>query len=142
MIVIGTRSAKHYPLIAAGFVARALLVAVLLLPPLYWLERAAGTFPSGAFTREAAWQIHDEGEHLIYLGGIVLERNRHTVVGGALGCIAGAAIGGGGAAVVGFFTAGAGFAAIPVASAAGCGMLGLGGAAIGYPLDDYIDIDL
>lgn len=138
--MIETRSAKHYPLIAGGFAARALLVAVLLLPPLYWLERAAGASPGAGLTTEAAWQIHDGSEHVIYLGGIVLERNRHTVVGGALGCIAGAAVGAGGAAVVGFFTAGIGFAAIPVASAAGCGMLGLGGAAIGYPLDDYIDL--
>jgi len=140
--MIGTRSAKHYPLIAVGFAGRVLLVAVLLLPPLYWLERAAGSLPSAGFTTQAAWQIHDESEHAIYIGGILVERNRHTIVGGALGCVAGAAIGASGAAVVGLFTAGAGFAAIPVASAVGCGLVGLGGAAIGYPLDDYIDLDL
>jgi hypothetical protein len=138
--MIAARSTKHYPLIAAGFVGRALLVAVLLIPPLHWLARAGSTLPGAAFTSQAAGEIHDRSEHAIYLGGIVLERNRHVVVGGALGCVAGAAIGAGGAALIGVFTAGAGFAAIPAASAAGCGALGLSGAAIGYPLDDYIDL--
>ncbi len=137
--MIGTRSARHYPLIALGFAARALLVAVLLVPPLHWLARAGG---GAALTTQAAWEIHDESEHAIYIGGILVERNRHTIVGGALGCIAGAALGAGGAALVGIVTGGAGFAAIPAASAAGCGVFGLGGAAIGYPLDDYIYIEL
>jgi hypothetical protein len=137
--MIGTRSAKHYPLLAVGFAARALLVAVLLVPPLHWLERAGG---GAALTTQAAWEIHDESEHAIYIGGILVERNRHTIVGGTLGCVAGAALGAGGAALVGVVTAGAGFAAIPAASAAGCGVLGIGGAAIGYPLDDYIYIEL
>lgn len=137
--MVGDRSAKHYPLVAAGFVGRALLVAVLLIPPLHWLGRA-GTLPGAAFTSQAAGEIHDQSEHAIYLGGIVLERNRHIVVGSASGCVAGAALGASGAALIGVFTAGAGFAAIPAASAAGCGVLGLSGAAIGYPLDDYIDL--
>lgn len=137
--MIGTRSAKHYPLLAVGFAARALLVAVLLVPPLHWLERAGG---GAALTTQAAWEIHDESEHAIYIGGILVERNRHTIVGGTLGCVAGAALGASGAALIGVVTAGAGFAAIPAASAAGCGVLGIGGAAIGYPLDDYIYIEL
>ena len=83
--------------------------------------------------------VQDHAEHAIYLGGIGLERNRHTIVGSTIGCVVGAAIGAGVTATAALVTGGAGLALLPAASALGCGVVGLGGAALGYPLDDYVN---
>ena len=69
----------------------------------------------------------------------MLERNRHVVAGGALGCTVGAVVGATVGVTAAVFTGGAGLALIPTAGAVGCGMAGIGGIAIGYPFDDYVD---
>ena len=118
--------------------ALALLLAVALAASADWLMHRHAASPGTGFAAQTLGVAQDGAEHAIYIGGILLERNRHVVVGAVLGCVAGAGIGAGAAAVVGVFTAGAGFAAIPAAAAAGCGLAGFGGGALGWPLDDYL----
>jgi hypothetical protein len=82
-------------------------------------------------------KIQDRVEPAIMLGGVLLERTRHMIAGGALGCAAGAGIGvtvAGGAALL---TGGAAALAIPTAATVGCGLGAPIGAAFGYPLDGY-----
>jgi hypothetical protein len=79
----------------------------------------------------------DTVEPAIFIGGLYVSRSRHVIAGAGLGCTAGAIVGGGSAAVLGFFTAGAGLAAVPTAAAIGCLTGGAIGVALGYPLDSW-----
>jgi hypothetical protein len=98
----------------------------------------APVWPRAAENVESvAGSIQDRVEPAIFLGGIVIDRSRHIIAGGVMGCIAGAGIGATATAAVGLVTGGVALAALPAASAAGCGIGGLGGAAFGYPLDAY-----
>lgn len=118
--------------------ALALLLAVGLAASADWLMHRQVALPETGLAGQTLGVAEDSAEHAIYIGGILLERNRHVVAGAVLGCVAGAGIGAGAAAVVGVFTAGVGFAAIPAAAAAGCGLAGFGGGAMGWPLDNYL----
>jgi hypothetical protein len=118
--------------------ALVLLLALLVAASADWLMHRHVALPATGFAERTLGVAQDGAEHAIYIGGILLERNRHIVAGAALGCFAGAGLGAGAAAIVGVFTAGAGFAAIPAAAAAGCGLLGFSGGAMGWPLDDYL----
>ena len=88
-------------------------------------------------------EVQDRVEPAILVGGVVLERTRHMIAGGTLGCAAGAGVGlvvAGGAAIL---TGGAAAVAMPTAAAIGCGLGAPIGAAFGYPLDRYNwDLDL
>jgi len=125
--------ALHRPL-RYDIALKALVLALCCAAASHWLVPRVGP----AFAARTLGEAHTRAEHAIFLGGIVLERHRHVIAGGLLGCAAGAAVGGGAAAVTGLFTAGVGFAAIPSASLVGCSLAGAGGAALGYPLDDYL----
>jgi hypothetical protein len=120
----------------------AALAAILLGAP---IGRFADLILSGRMPHAAARSVgraQDGAEHGVTLGGIVLERNRHAVAGGVMGCVVGAVVGAGVGVVASVFTAGSGLALIPTAGAVGCGMAGMGGIVIGYPLDDYVnDLD-
>jgi hypothetical protein len=120
--------------------AKASLIVLLLMTAGYWAAHFMRANADPGIAGRTIGEFHDGAEHAIMLGGIVLERNRHMVVGTALGCATGAALGVGAAAVTGVFTAGAGFAVMPAAGAAGCALLGMVGGALGWPLDDYIDL--
>lgn len=85
----------------------------------------------------AVGKMQDRIEPMIFLGGIVVERSRHMIAGGAMGCVVGAGIGATAAAGLGLLTGGVALAGVPVAATVGCGIGGLGGAAFGYPLDSY-----
>ncbi|HEY3919559.1 MAG TPA: hypothetical protein VGL83_17355 [Stellaceae bacterium] len=117
--------------------ALTLLLAVLLAASAGWLTHRSASATATAW--HAVGIAQDDAEHAIYIGGIVLERNRHVVAGAVLGCVAGAALGAGAAAIIGLVTAGAGFAAIPAAATAGCALTGAGGGALGRPLDDFLN---
>jgi hypothetical protein len=98
--------------------------------------RGAGPTISQA-TSALAYTIHDRAEYAIYLGGIEVGRSRHAIAGGSLGCVAGGVVGSTAAGVAGLFTGGTGFAAIPAAASAGCGLGMIVGARIGEDLDNY-----
>jgi hypothetical protein len=95
----------------------------------------------GARTLQSATDLYDRAqdgvEYAIYLGGIEVSRSRNAIAGSGLGCTAGAGLGAAVAAIAGLFTGGAGFAAIPGASAAGCGLGMMGGMFYGRSLDAY-----
>ena len=115
-------------------------VAVLLIAGP--IGRVADLVLSGNGPSVAARVIgraQDGAEHAVVLAGILLERNRHTFAGGTMGCTVGAVVGASVGVVTAVFTGGAGLALIPTGGAVGCGMGGMGGIAIGYPLDDYVD---
>jgi hypothetical protein len=92
-----------------------------------------------------AWQstadfydrAQDQAEYAIYLGGIEVSRSRNAIAGSGLGCAAGAGLGAGFGVIAGLLTGGAGFAAIPGASAMGCGLGMMGGMLYGRSLDSY-----
>jgi hypothetical protein len=99
---------------------------------------------AAATVERVVGKIQDRIEPAIMLGGILLERTRHMIAGGTLGCAAGAGVAvtvAGGAALL---TGGAAGLAIPTAAAIGCGLGAPIGAAFGYPLDGYnweLDLD-
>jgi hypothetical protein len=132
-------TAARRPGLRLDFVAKALLIALCCAVTGNWVAHRIHKQPGITVAERGFGKIHDGAEHAIFLGGIVLERNRHAIAGGTLGCATGAALGAGAATAAGFFTAGAGFAAIPSASIAGCALAGLGGVVMGYPLDDYVN---
>ena len=76
-------------------------------------------------------------EPAVFMGGIIVSRNRHLIAGAAMGCAAGATVGGGGAAAAGVVTGGLGWAAITAAAGIGCLIGAGGGIVVGYPLDDW-----
>jgi hypothetical protein len=80
--------------------------------------------------------LRADAEHAVYIGGILIEWHRHAIAGSTMGCALGAGIGATAAAGAGLLTGGAGFAALPYASAAGCSLGGMAGAALGSPHDD------
>lgn len=125
------------PLFKAELLIKVLLVALISAGVTYGAGTLARTSPP---VQRGVGDIHDTAETAIMIGGILMERNRHVVVGGLMGCVVGGALGAGAAALTGVFTAGLGFAAIPAASAAGCAALGFAGGAVGWPLDDYLDL--
>jgi hypothetical protein len=88
-------------------------------------------------SRDMVYQFRLQVEPAVVSGGLFVSRNRHTIAGGAMGCSAGAAIGGGAAAVVGFASGGLALPAVPPAAALGCAAGGAVGIAVGYPLDNW-----
>ena len=82
-------------------------------------------------------EIRVRVEPAIFIGGVIVSRSRHVIAGTAMGCVAGGAIGAGGAAVIGLTTGGIGFAAVPFAGAIGCVAGGVTGGAFGYPMDAW-----
>lgn len=90
-----------------------------------------------AFAVEAGETARDQIEPIIVRGGVTVERSRHALVGGTMGCAVGAAAGAIVTTGLGFLTGGVAWAGVSVAGAIGCGIGGLGGAAIGRPLDAY-----
>ena len=90
-----------------------------------------------AYATRAIGGVETNAEHAIIIGGILLERNRHLAVGGAMGCTLGAGFGAAAGAGLGLLTGGIGFVSVPAATAVGCGLFGAAGAALGSPLDDY-----
>lgn len=116
-----------------------LAFALLAATPLRVPDPKVPTFKAslGGYATRAVGGIEDRAEHAIIIGGIVLERNRHRAAGSVIGCTLGAGFSAAVAAGIGVVTGGAGFAAIPAASALGCGVFGVVGAAVGSPLDDY-----
>jgi hypothetical protein len=95
----------------------------------------------GARSLQSATDLYDraqdQAEYVIYLGGIQVSRSRNAIAGAGLGCTAGAGLGAATATLAGLLTGGAGFAAIPGASATGCGLGMMGGTLYGRSLDAY-----
>ena len=120
---------------------KAVTLAVILLCAVdgQVADRAVRDFGPGVtdMAELAAHRAQDRIEPIIVRGGITVERSRHTIVGGVIGCAAGVAAGATVIAGLGFLTGGAAFAGVSLASAIGCSVGGFGGAAIGYPLDAY-----
>jgi hypothetical protein len=85
--------------------------------------------------------LYDDAEFAVYIGGIEVSRSRNAIAGSALGCVAGGAVGAVAATAAGLLTGGAGFAALPSASATGCGLGMMAGILFGRTLDDYGDLD-
>ncbi len=132
--MLAVRLHKQKPnLIASALIAVLAIGSLGRVADLAVSTTGSGPTVAGRFLGTA----QDGAEHAIYLGGIVLERNRHLVVGGTMGCAVGAAVGAGVATVAGVFSGGVGFALIPTASMIGCGLGGVAGGAVGRPLDDY-----
>ncbi len=76
-------------------------------------------------------------EPAIYIGGIFVSHSRNTIAGGVMGCAAGAGVGiaiTGGLSLV---TGGLALPGVPVAGVIGCSVGAFGGAALGWPLDDF-----
>ena len=101
-----------------------------------------GPMVAGAVERGIG-EVQDRVEPTILVGGVVIERTRHMIAGGVLGCAVGAGAAltvAGGAAIL---TGGAAAIAMPTAASIGCGLGAPIGAAFGYPLDRYNwDLDL
>ena len=92
---------------------------------------------AAATIERAIGKVQDRVEPAIMIGGILLERTRHMIAGGTLGCAVGAGLSAtvaGGAALL---TGGVAGVAIPTAATIGCGLGAPIGAAFGYPLDGY-----
>lgn len=87
-----------------------------------WLSDTADALQSGA-------------ERAIILGGAVLYKNRHTVAGLGLGCVAGAAVGATSGVAAGLATGGAALPGTGPATALGCALGAAAGASLGRPLD-------
>jgi len=134
------RSVIHHRPMRSFAPAGAILAVTLLAAtplPLPDPHASAPRASWGASMHHAVAAFDTEAEHTIIIGGIILERNRHLAVGSAIGCSIGASLGAGAGAALGLVTAGIGFAAVPAASAVGCGALGVAGAAFGSTLDAY-----
>jgi hypothetical protein len=129
----------HRPIRSFAPAFAVLAFALLSATPLRLPDPKVPTFKAslGGYATRAMAGAELRAEHAIIIGGIVLERNRHLAAGSAIGCTLGAGFGAAAATGIGFVTGGAGFAAIPAASALGCGVFGVAGAAVGSPLDDY-----
>jgi hypothetical protein len=127
------------------------MAAVVLLVGLVFISgisgRIADFFVTNWSTRlidsatAASITLYDDAEFAVYMGGIEVSRSRNAIAGSGLGCVAGGAAGAAAATAAGFFTGGAGFAAIPAASATGCGLGMMAGIMFGRTLDDYGDLD-
>jgi hypothetical protein len=93
----------------------------------------------GARTLQSATDLYDRAqdraEYAIYLGGIQVSHSRNTIAGAGLGCVVGSGLGAAAATMAGLLTGGAGFAAIPGASAMGCGLGMMGGTLYGRARD-------
>jgi hypothetical protein len=76
-------------------------------------------------------------EPALFLGGIVVSRNRHVIAGAVMGCGAGAVLGAGAATALAVATGGIGLAALPPVAGAGCVIGAAAGIAVGYPLDNW-----
>lgn len=114
----------------------AILALAALTPP---AEHAVvrGALSVTHTSERAVERLRADAEPLVFLGGLVVSRNRHVIAGAVMGCGAGAAIGASGAGLFGLVTGGAGLAAVPPAAAIGCVIGGAGGIATGYPLDNW-----
>lgn len=88
-------------------------------------------------------KVQDRVEPAIMVGGVLLERTRHMIAGGTLGCVAGAGVAVTVAGAAALLTGGAAAVTLPTAASIGCGLGAPIGAAFGYPLDGYNwDLDL
>lgn len=76
-------------------------------------------------------------EPAIYVGGIFVSRSRNTIAAGVMGCAAGAGTGAAIAGGLSLVSGGLALPSVPLAGALGCGIGALGGAALGWPLDDF-----
>jgi hypothetical protein len=116
----------------------AIVIAVLAATPFRLPEPSASSGHSrGGYVSRLAGTIKDDAEHVIILGGIVLERNRHLAAGSAIGCAIGAGLGAATTGALALVTGGGALAALPTVSTLGCAVFGSAGAVFGAPLDDY-----
>jgi hypothetical protein len=129
-MLVRTQSVRYSPVIVL-VLALAILSVIGQRTLLRGLSGAAGAGYS------AVDRLRAEVEPVVFLGGLVVSRNRHTIAGGVMGCASGAALGAGGGAVFGLATGGVGFAAVPPAAAIGCLLGAASGIAMGYPLDSW-----
>ncbi|MGO8918307.1 MAG: hypothetical protein ACLQJR_20600 [Stellaceae bacterium] len=101
------------------------------------LRGARGARGAATVATNVADTLRLQVEPAIFIGGLVVSRNRHIIAGAAMGCATGAATGAGAAALAGVLTGGLGWAAIPPAAGIGC-LVGAGaGVAVAYPLDSW-----
>jgi hypothetical protein len=128
-------AAYQRPLLSFAPAFAALTVALLAATPLRAPDSTRQS--AGGYMAHPVLALEDRAEHVIIIGGIVLERNRHLAAGSVIGCTVGAGFGAGAAGVLAFATGGAALAAIPAASALGCAVFGAAGGMFGAPLDDY-----
>lgn len=85
----------------------------------------------------ALHRAQSSAEAVIFRGGILIERSRHTIAGGTIGCSLGAGIGAATMLGLGLLTGGATVLGTPAATAIGCGVGGAAGISLGAPLDQY-----
>lgn len=127
------RAHSHRPTVFGG-----LLVATFLcvVAPVHLsvtnASVSASSVSTGAFHR-----LQRNVEPAIVIGGILLERSRHTIAGAAMGCVSGAAMGAMTALGAGAVSGGVAIVGLPVAAALGCGIGGAIGMSMGSPLDQY-----
>lgn len=115
----------------------ALILALALLTQISDRMLLRAFSSAGQIAGNSLQAVRETVEPAIFIGGLYVSRSRHVIAGAGLGCTAGAILGAGSAATLGFFTAGAGFAAVPAAAAVGCLSGGAIGVALGYPLDSW-----
>lgn len=130
-ILARTSGIRYSPLIA--LVLALGIVSLAAGQRVVW-RGLAGAADAG---QSAVETIRYQVEPAIFVGGLLVSRSRHVIAGAAMGCTAGAAVGAGGAAIVGVATGGAGLAALPAAAGIGCLAGAAGGIALGYPLDSW-----
>lgn len=131
MRILARTQGLRYSWVAAVVLALAILSVIGQRPMLRGISGAIGAGQS------MFGGMHAAVEPAVFMGGLVVSRNRHVIAGAVMGCGVGAAIGAGVVAALALATGGISLAAVPPAAGVGCLVGGASGIATAYPLDSW-----
>ncbi len=130
-----TNRARH------AAIGAAVMLAAVAMPPSDAAAEPGWFGRSMASLEGTATELSIRTEQAIVLGGIWLNRNRHTVAGAVVGCGMGAAAGAVASGIAGAATGGTALVGTEAAMLLGCGAGAALAGSMGYRLDHIYDTE-